>query len=185
MIDLQEQLQAALPDRYTIERELGRGGMGTVFLARESHPKRQVAIKVLNPMLSARLGRERFLREVDLASQLTHPLIVPIFSAGEAGDLLYYVMPYVKGETLRERLSREFRLPMESALGIAAEVSDALAHAHRHNIVHRDIKPENILLHDDHAMVTDFGIARAVSAAETESLTETGMALGTPAYMSP
>ncbi len=185
MSDLQEQLQAGLPDRYTIERELGRGGMGTVFLAKERHPKRQVAIKVLNPTLAARLGRERFLREVDLASQLTHPLIVPIFSAGEAGDLLYYVMPYVAGETLRERLAREFRLPMGDALGIAAEISDALSHAHRQNIVHRDIKPENILLHDNHAMVTDFGIARAVSAAETESLTEDGMALGTPAYMSP
>jgi serine/threonine protein kinase/tetratricopeptide (TPR) repeat protein len=183
--DLQEQLQAALPSRYTIERELGRGGMGTVFLAQESHPKRQVAIKVLNPMLAARLGRERFLREVDFASQLTHPLIVPIFSAGEAGDLLYYVMPYVTGETLRERLSREFRLPMGAALGIAAELADALAHAHRHNIVHRDIKPENILLHDDHALITDFGISRAVSAAETDSLTDTGMTLGTPAYMSP
>ncbi len=159
--------------------------MGTVFLARESHPQRKVAIKVLNPLLTARLGRTRFIREVDFASQLTHPLIVPIFSAGEAAEMLYYVMPYVDGETLRERLSREFRLPISTALGIAAEVADALAHAHRHNIVHRDIKPENILLHDDHALVTDFGIARAVSAAETDSLTETGMALGTPAYMSP
>jgi serine/threonine-protein kinase len=183
--DLQDQLQDVLPSRYTIEHELGRGGMGTVFLAKESHPQRKVAIKVLNPLLTARLGRTRFLREVDFASRLTHPLIVPIFSAGEAGELLYYVMPYVDGETLRERLSREFRLPMSPALGIAAEVADALAHAHRHNIVHRDIKPENILLHDDHALVTDFGIARAVSAAETDSLTETGMALGTPAYMSP
>ena len=159
--------------------------MGTVFLARESHPKRQVAIKVLNPMLTARLGRDRFLREVGFASRLTHPLIVPIFSANEAGEMLYYVMPYVAGETLRERLSREFRLPMIPALGIATEVADALAHAHRQNIVHRDIKPENILLHDDHALVTDFGIARAVCAAEPDSLTETGMTIGTPAYMSP
>ena len=183
--DLREQLQAALPSRYTIERELGRGGMGTVFLAHESHPNRQVAIKALNPTLTAHLGRERFLREVDFASQLTHPLIVPIFSAGEAGELLYYVMPYVAGETLRERLAREFRLPIVSALGIAAEVADALAHAHRQNVVHRDIKPENILLHDDHALVADFGIARAISAAETEPLTDVGMAIGTPAYMSP
>jgi len=159
--------------------------MGTVFLAKESQPNREVAIKVLNPTVTARLGRERFLREVDFASRFTHPLIVPIYSAGEAGELLYYVMPYVPGETLRERLAREFRLPIGSALGIAAEVADALAHAHRHNIVHRDIKPENILLHDGHALIADFGIARAISVAETEPLTEKGTALGTPAYMSP
>ncbi len=159
--------------------------MGTVYQAVEIHPKRQVAIKVLNPELTASIGRDRFVREVELASSLTHPLIVPIFTAGEADGMLYYVMPLVGGETLRTKLSREFRLPLGAALGIAAEVADALAYAHRNNIIHRDVKPENILLYDDHALVTDFGIARAVHEADTDSLTETGMALGTPAYMSP
>jgi len=185
MTDFLERVQQALPERYTVERELGRGGMATVVLARERHPNRQVAIKVLEPGVTERLGHERFLREVDLLSSLTHPHIVPIYAAGEAGDMLYYVMPYVRGETLRERLRRDGPLPLSVALRIADEVADALEHAHRNNVVHRDIKPENILLHDGYALVTDFGVARAITAAGPEQITETGIAVGTPAYMSP
>jgi len=185
MNDLLERLQQALPERYTVERELGRGGMATVVLARERHPNRQVAIKVLEPGVTERLGHERFLREIDLLSSLTHPHIVPIYAAGEAGDLLYYVMPYVRGETLRDRLRRDGPLPLSAALRVANEVAEALEHAHRNNVVHRDIKPENILLHDGYALVTDFGVARAITAAGPEQITETGIAVGTPAYMSP
>jgi TolB-like protein/tetratricopeptide (TPR) repeat protein len=185
MTDFLERLQRALPERYTVERELGRGGMATVVLARERHPNRQVAIKVLEPGLTERLGHERFLREVDLLSSLTHPHIVPIYAAGEAGDMLYYVMPYVRGETLRARLRREGALSMPTALRIAAEIAEALEHAHRNNVVHRDVKPENILLHDGYALVTDFGVAKAITAAGPEQITETGIAVGTPAYMSP
>ncbi|NIM48660.1 MAG: protein kinase, partial [Gemmatimonadales bacterium] len=174
-----------LPKRYTVERLIGRGGMATVYLARESHPNRQVAIKVLDPQLAARLGPERFLREVDLASNLTHPHIVPIYAAGEAAGLLYYVMPYISGETLRQRITRLVQLPFEDALRLACETASALQYAHERNVIHRDIKPENILLHDDHALVADFGVARAISAAGSDSLTETGATLGTPAYMSP
>ena len=180
-----ERLQAALPKRYTLERELGRGGMATVYLARESHPRRRVAIKVLQADVSVRVGRERFLREVDLLSNVTHPHIVPIFAAGEANGFLYYVMPFVEGESLRERLQREGRLPLAEALRIVAQVAEALQHAHRRNVVHRDIKPENILVHDGYALVTDFGVARAISEAGTDLITETGIAVGTPAYMSP
>jgi serine/threonine-protein kinase len=191
MDDLQQRLQAALPSRYTLERVLGRGGMATVFLARESHPQRQVAIKVLASEVAARVGRERFLREVDFASTLTHPHIVPVYAAGEAGGLLYYVMPYVEGESLRDRLTREpSGLPVDEALAIAHDVADALQVAHEHNIVHRDIKPENIFLHRGHALVADFGIARAMEAAgrsdtSRTDVTEVGTTLGTPAYMSP
>jgi serine/threonine-protein kinase len=183
--DLRDRLQEALPERYTIEGLIGRGGAATVYLARESHPSRQVAIKVLDPGLTARIGRERFLREVDVASSLTHPHVVPIFAAGEAGGLLYYVMPYVAGESLRRRLRRGKQLPLEEAVGIAHQVARALDYAHQHNVVHRDIKPENILLHDEHALVADFGIARAITAAGVEPITEAGTTLGTPAYMSP
>ena len=185
MTDFLARLQRALPERYTVERELGRGGMATVVLARERHPNRQVAIKVLEPGLTERLGHERFLREVDLLSSLTHPHIVPIYAAGEAGEMLYYVMPYVQGETLRARLRREGALPLPTALRIAAEIAEALEHAHRNNVVHRDVKPENILLHDGYALVTDFGVAKAITAAGPEQITETGIAVGTPAYMSP
>ena len=185
MSDFLERLQRALPERYTVERELGRGGMATVVLARERHPNRQVAIKVLEPGVTERLGHERFLREIDLLSSLTNPHIVPIYAAGEAGDMLYYVMPYVKGETLRARLRREGALPLPTALRIAAEIAEALEHAHRNNVVHRDVKPENILLHDGYALVTDFGVAKAISAAGPDQITETGIAVGTPAYMSP
>jgi serine/threonine-protein kinase len=183
--DLLARVKAALVDRYAVEREIGRGGMARVFLATELHPRRQVAIKVLDPDVAAALGPDRFLREVDLASKLTYPHILPIFAAGEAGGLLYYTMPYVAGESLRERIEREKQLPLADAVRIAREVADALGYAHKHDIIHRDIKPENILLESGHAMVADFGIARAISAAGGDRLTETGIAVGTPAYMSP
>ncbi|MCH7717791.1 MAG: protein kinase [Gemmatimonadetes bacterium] len=185
MTDIPDRLQRGLPRRYALQRVLKRGGMGIVYLAREEHPNRQVAIKVLDPNVGSRLGRERFLREIDLASNLTHPNIVPIFAAGEAEGLLYYVMPYVAGESLSERIAREARLPIEDALQIAYEVAGALQHAHDQDVVHRDVKPGNILLYEGHALVTDFGVARAISAAGSDPMTESGVAMGTPAYMSP
>src|SRR5881398_3462916 len=178
-------LQAALADRYTIERELGRGGMATVYLAQDRKHHRQVAIKVLKPELAAALGPERFLREIDTAARLTHPHILPLHDSGEAAGLLYYVMPYVEGETLRDRLEREGQLPLEEAVRITREVASALSYAHSHDVVHRDIKPENILLSGGEAVVADFGIARAITAAARGQLTETGIAIGTPGYMSP
>src|SRR5712691_9101040 len=179
------QLQAALADRYALERELGRGGMATVYLARDLRHGRPVAIKVLRPEIAATLGPERFLREIDTAARLTHPHILPLHDSGEAAGFLFYVMPYVEGESLRDRLSREKQLPLGDALQIAREVADALSYAHSHDVVHRDIKPENILFEAGHAVVTDFGIARAITAAGGETLTGTGIAVGTPAYMSP
>src|SRR5947209_8544497 len=178
-------LQAALAGRYTIERELGRGGMATVYLAQDRKHHRQVAIKVLEPDLAAALGPERFLREIDTAARLNHPHIVPLHDSGEVEGFLFYVMPYVDGESLRDRLAREKQLPLGDALQIAREVADALSYAHRHDVVHRDIKPENILFEAGHTVVTDFGIARAITAAAGGNLTETGIALGTPGYMSP
>ena len=183
--DLAQRLQAGLPERYTLERVLGRGGMAVVYLARERHPSRLVAIKVLDPLMTVGIGRERFLREIDFVSNLTHPHIVPIFAAGSANDLLYFVMPFVSGESLAERIRREGRVPVVTALRLAADVAHALEYAHRRDIVHRDIKPENILLHDEFALVADFGVARAYRAARTETVTQEGLALGTPAYMSP
>src|SRR5438067_8709151 len=185
LIDPLARLQAALADRYTIERELGRGGMATVYLAQDRKHHRQVAIKVLKPELAAALGPERFLREIDSAARLNHPHILPLHDSGEAEELLFYVMPYVEGESLRDRLSREKQLPLGDALQIAREVADALSYAHSRDVVHRDIKPENILFEAGHAVVTDFGIARAITAAGGEKLTGTGIAVGTPAYMSP
>ena len=178
-------LIGSLQDRYTIERELGRGGMATVFLARDLKHDRLVALKVLHPELAASLGPERFLREIKVAARLNHPYIVPLHDSGRAGDLLYYVMPYVDGESLRHRLTRERQLPVEDALQIARNVAAALDYAHRQGVVHRDIKPENVMLHEGEALVTDFGIAKAVSVAGADSLTQTGVAVGTPAYMSP
>jgi TolB-like protein/Flp pilus assembly protein TadD len=178
-------LIGALQDRYTLERELGRGGMATVFLARDLKHDRLVALKVLHPELAAALGPERFLREIKVAARLNHPHIVPLHDSGQAGNLLYYVMPYVEGESLRQRLSREKQLPVEDALQIARNVAGALDYAHRHGVVHRDIKPENVMLHEGEALVTDFGIAKAISVAGGESLTQTGVAVGTPTYMSP
>ena len=179
------QLQGALADRYTIEREIGRGGMATVYLAEELHPQRKVAIKVMTPDFGTRILRERFLREVNLTSKLTHPHIVPVFAAGEADELLYFVMPYIEGESLRQRMVRQGPLSFDEAISIAAEVAGALHYAHGFGVVHRDVKPENILLSDDHAVVADFGIARALGVAGGENLTQAGIAVGTPAYMSP
>jgi serine/threonine-protein kinase len=177
-------LRAALAGRYALERELGRGGMATVWLARDLRHDRPVALKVLHPELSASLGPERFLREIRTTARLDHPHILPLLDSGEAG-LLWYTMPYVEGESLRDRLRREGQLPVDQALRIAAETSDALDCAHEHGIVHRDIKPENILLSRGHARVADFGVARALEAAGGGELTATGLAVGTPAYMSP
>ncbi|MEK6768740.1 MAG: protein kinase [Gemmatimonadota bacterium] len=185
MTDLAERLRDALSDRYAIEHEVGQGGMATVFLAHDLKHDRSVALKVLHPELAAALGPERFLREIRVAARLNHPHIVPLHDSGQAGELLYYVMPYVDGESLRQRLTREKQLPVEEALEIARDVAAALDYAHRQQVVHRDIKPENVMLHEGEALVTDFGIAKAISAAGGPSITQTGMSVGTPAYMSP
>jgi Tol biopolymer transport system component len=178
-------LRDALRDRYVVERELGPGGMATVYLAQDVRHDREVALKVLRPELAAVIGAERFLAEIKVTAHLQHPHILPLFDSGAADGFLFYVMPYVEGESLRERLNRDKQLPVEDAVRIAREVASALDYAHRHHVVHRDIKPENILLHDEQALVADFGIALAVSAAGGTRMTETGMSLGTPHYMSP
>src|SRR5881398_1026343 len=185
MQDLEEGLRAALADRYALARELGRGGMAVVFLARDRGHDRAVAIKVLRHEIAAALGADRFLREIQIAAKLHHPHILPLYDSGAAGDLLYYVMPYVEGESLRQRLDRETQLPLDDALAITRQVAGALSYAHRHDVVHRDIKPENILLSGGEAVVADFGIARAITQAAGSKLTETGIAIGTPGYMSP
>jgi serine/threonine protein kinase len=185
MSDPTTRLVSALSDRYTIEREIGRGGMATVYLAEDLKHHRMVAVKVLRPELAAALGSERFLREIEITAKLTHPLILPVHDSGDAAGFLYYVMPYVEGGSLRDRLNREKQLPVEDALEVTKEIADALAHAHMLGFVHRDIKPENILFEAGHAVVSDFGIARVVAEASDERLTETGLAVGTPAYMSP
>src|SRR5438309_10884625 len=185
MIAVLDTLRASLAPHYDVEREIGAGGMARVFLAVEQHRHRRVAIKVLDTEVSTRLLRERFIREVDLSSNLSHPHNVPIFSAGEVDGLFYYVMPYVEGESLRHRLLRDRKLPLETALHITRDVADALAFAHGQGIIHRDIKPENILLSGEHAIVADFGIARAISAAGSLTLTQAGQPLGSPGYMSP
>ncbi len=183
-------LRAALSGRYLIDRELGRGGMATVYLADDVRHHRQVAIKVLNPELGAVLGAERFLREIGIAARLSHPHILPLHDSGtldlgRARPVLFYAMPYVAGRSLRERLREDLQLPLNEAIGIARQVADALDHAHRQGVVHRDIKPENILLADGQAVLADFGLARALDVAAGDRLTETGLAIGTPAYMSP
>ena len=181
-----ERLTTALADRYRIERELGAGGMATVYLAHDHKHDRQVAIKVLHPDLGAALGSERFLGEIRTTARLQHPHVLPLLDSGDAGHgLLYYVMPLATGETLRDRLTREKQLPIDDAVRIAREVADALGHAHAQGIIHRDIKPENILLQGGHAMVADFGIALAVQTAAGQRMTQTGLSLGTPQYMSP
>jgi len=179
-----ERFRAALADRYAVERELGSGGMAVVYLARDLRHERHVALKVLRPELGASLGAERFLQEIRLAARLQHRHILAVYDSGDAGGHLYYVMPYVEGESLGRRLEREGPLPLAVAVGIAREVAEALAYAHERGIIHRDIKPDNILLHEGHVLVADFGIARAVDAAGLK-LTETGLAVGTPLYMSP
>jgi eukaryotic-like serine/threonine-protein kinase len=176
---------AALAGRYHIERELGRGGAATVYLAQDLRHGRQVAVKVLYPELAASLGPDRFLREIEIAASLSHPHILPLHDSGEADGFLYYVMPYVEGESLRHRLRREIQMPVEEAVRIAREVAEALGYAHQRGIVHRDIKPENILLEGEHAVVADFGVAFAIESASSERLTETGLAVGTAVYMSP
>ena len=178
-------LSAALADRYRIERELGAGGMATVYLAHDLRHERDVAIKLLHPDLGAALGHERFLTEIRTTARLQHPHILPLLDSGNAAGQLYYVMPLVTGETLRARLDREVQLPVDDALRVSREVADALAYAHSLGVIHRDIKPENILLQNGHAIVADFGIALAVQQAGGQRLTQTGLSLGTPQYMSP
>jgi serine/threonine-protein kinase len=184
-VDPLDTLRSALSDRYSIDRELGAGGMATVYLAEDVKHHRKVAIKVLHPELSAVLGPERFLKEIELTANLQHPHILPLFDSGSANGLLYYVMPYIDGETLRARLEREGQLPIADALRIACEAADALQYAHDRGVVHRDIKPENILLQNGHALVADFGIALAVEQAGGVRMTQTGLSLGTPHYMAP
>ncbi len=182
---MRDQFGAAVSDRYVLDREVGRGGASVVYLAQDAKHARQVAIKVLRPELAASLGTDRFLREIEISAQLSHPHILPLYDSGESAGFLYYVMPFVSGESLRQRLRREQRLPLDEALHVLAEVADALTYAHGRGVLHRDIKPENILLDSGHALVTDFGIARAISAAGEDRVTLPGVAIGTPAYMSP
>ena len=178
-------LTAALAGRYRIERELGRGGMATVYLAHDLKHDRPVAIKVLRPEIAAALGAERFLREIAITARLDHPHILTLIDSGAADGFLFYVVPYVRGESLRTRLARQDQLPLDEAVRIVRQVASALDHAHRQGVIHRDVKPENILLHEGEAMVTDFGIALAAPQEAGERLTATGLAVGTPAYMSP
>ena len=185
MPELQSRLQVALADRYRIERELGAGGMATVYLARDLKHDRQVAVKVLRPELGAVLGAERFLAEVRITAGLDHPHILTLIDSGEADGLLYYVLPFIRGESLRDKLARDQQLGIDEALAITRQIAGALDHAHRQGVIHRDIKPENILLHEGEAMLADFGIALAVKEAGGNRLTETGLSLGTPQYMSP
>jgi serine/threonine-protein kinase len=185
MSSLPSRISGALTGQYRLEREIGAGGMATVFLADDLRHDRRVALKVLRPELAAVIGAERFLAEIKLTANLQHPHILPLFDSGEADGFLFYVMPFVEGESLRDRLTREKQLPVDDAVRIASEVASALDYAHRHGVIHRDIKPENILLHDGRALVADFGIALAASKAGGSRMTETGMSLGTPHYMSP
>jgi Tol biopolymer transport system component/tRNA A-37 threonylcarbamoyl transferase component Bud32 len=181
-----DDLKSALTGRYEIDKEIGQGGMATVYLARDVKHNRQVAVKVLRPDLAAALGHERFLREIEIAANLTHPHILPLYDSGEAEGFLYYVMPYIKGDTLRDRIEKEGELPVSEAVRVIREVTDALAFAHSQGVVHRDVKPDNVMLSGRHAMVTDFGVAKAVSEATGRStLTTAGVALGTPTYMAP
>ena len=184
-MDVLAQLSSALKDRYVLDREIGRGGMATVYLARDVRHNRKVALKVLNPELGAVLGVERFLSEIQVTANLQHPNLLPLFDSGEAEGLLFYVMPFIEGESLRAKLQREKQLPIDEAVHIATSVASALDYAHRHGVIHRDLKPENILMHDGQPVVADFGIALAVSNAGGNRITQTGLSLGTPHYMSP
>ena len=185
MPDLLERLKSALADRYAVEREIGRGGMATVFLAEDLKHHRQVAIKVLHPELAAAVGGQRFLQEIQTVASLNHPHILMLIDSGEADGLLYYVMPYAEGESLRQRLDREKQLAVDESVRIALEVADGLDHAHRKGVIHRDIKPGNILLFERHAVIADFGIARAIEVARADRVTSTGLGVGTPLYSSP
>ena len=185
MTEITARLSTALANRYKIESHLGEGGMANVYLAQDVKHDRKVAVKVLRPELAAVLGAERFVQEIKTTANLQHPHILPLFDSGEADGFLYYVMPFIDGETLRDKLNRETQLGIDEAVGITTAIADALDYAHRNNVIHRDIKPENILLHDGRPMVADFGIALALSAAAGGRMTETGMSLGTPHYMSP
>jgi eukaryotic-like serine/threonine-protein kinase len=185
MANILDSLRSALADRYQIDRELGRGGMALVFLAQDLKHHRPVAIKVLRPEVAQALGAERFLREIEIAARLNHPHILPLHDSGQADGMLFYVMPFVEGDSLRDRMTREGQLPLEEALQLSREVGGALSYAHAHGVVHRDIKPENILLSGGVALVADFGIAQAVRSASGDQITSTGISVGTPAYMSP
>ena len=184
--DIALRLTEALKDRYAIERELGHGGMATVYLARDVRHGRTVALKVLRPDLAQAVGSERFLREINIAAQLQSPHILPMLDSGEADGLVYYVMPFVDGDSLRGRLAKEGALPPSEAMRFLRDIVDGLAHAHRHKVVHRDIKPDNVMIAERHAVIMDFGVAKAMSDATTTSgLTSLGVSLGTPAYMAP
>ena len=180
------QLNSALAGRYAIEREIGHGGMAMVYLAHDIRHHRHVAVKVLRPEIAALLGTERFLREIEIAAQLNHPHILPLHDSGEAGGMLFYVMPFVEGASLRDRLAADGALPISEAVRLLHDVVDGLAYAHEHNVVHRDIKPDNVMIATRHAMVTDFGIAKAISDVAGKSrVTTAGVSIGTPAYMAP
>src|SRR3989442_8454111 len=186
MTDLLARLKAALGPTYRVERELSGGGMSRVFLARERELERQVVVKVLPPEMAAGVNAERFRREIQLAASLQHPHIVPLLAAGHADDLVYYTMPLIEGESLRAKLAREGELPITETVRILRDVAGALAYAHEHGVAHRDIKPDNVLIARHHAVVTDFGVAKALSESTGQSsLTSAGVALGTPAYMAP
>src|SRR5690242_5886993 len=184
-MDAQDQLRTALADRYAVEREIGAGGMATVYLALDLKHHRRVALKVLNPELGAVLGPERFLAEIEVTANLQHPNLLPLFDSGEVDGLLFYVMPFVEGESLRARLEREKQLPVDEAVRMATAIAGALDYAHRRHVIHRDLKPENILLQEGQPLIADFGIALAVSNAGGARITQTGLSLGTPQYMSP
>ncbi len=185
MTDVREQLGQALSGRYELERELAQGGMATVYLGRSVQDRKAVAIKVMRPVLASALSVERFQREIAIARAMAHPFIVPLHDSGVAGELLYYIMPYVEGESVHERLQRERRLSLEDALQVTHDVAGALGYAHERGVLHRDVKPENILLAGGRALVADFGLARAIGAADYEKLTQTGTIVGTLFYMSP
>jgi serine/threonine-protein kinase len=185
MPEITSQLKTALADRYVIERELGAGGMALVYLAQDVKHERKVALKVLRPELAAVIGAERFLTEIKVTANLQHPHVLPLHDSGEAESFLYYVMPYVEGQTLRDKLDQEKQLGIEEAIELTKGVASALDYAHRQGVIHRDIKPENVLIHDGQPLIADFGIALAVSHAGGNRLTETGLSIGTPHYMSP